>query len=46
MISRDFKVKSKDPISFENAHFYIDDYLTSKKLKEPLKVDFKDPEKA
>lgn len=45
MIKRDFKT-GNNPISFENAHFYIDDYLTAKKLKQPLKTDFKDPEKA
>jgi len=46
MIRWDFKTTSKSTISFENAHFYIDDYLTAKKLKQPLKNDFKDPEKA
>jgi len=39
-------LNSKDVINFENAHFYIDDYMTAKKLKQPLKKDFKDPAKA
>jgi hypothetical protein len=45
MIKRDFNT-GKAPINFENAHFYVDDYMTAKKLKQPLKNDFKDPEKA
>jgi hypothetical protein len=45
MIKRDFNT-GKTPINFENAHFYVDDYMTAKKLKQPLKNDFKDPEKA
>jgi len=46
MIKRDFQLNSKDVINFENAHFYIDDYMTAKKLKQPMKKDFKDPTKA
>ena len=46
MIRKDFQLNSKDQINFENAHLYIDDYTTAKKLKQPLKKDFKDPAKA
>ena len=46
MIKWDFGLNSKDIINFENAHFYIDDYMTAKKLKKPLKKDFWDPIKA
>lgn len=33
MIRRDFNTGNKNQINFENAHFYIDDYMTAKKLK-------------
>ena len=46
LIKRDFQLNTKDVINFENAHFYIDDYMTAKKLKQPMKKDFKDPTKA
>lgn len=46
MIITDFELGSSVKIDFNNAHFYIDDYMTAKKLNAKTTKDFKDPAKA
>jgi len=47
MFYDDFGVdKSTDPITFRNAHYYVDDYLEADKLGVDMDKDFEDPVKA
>lgn len=47
MFYDDFGVdKSKDPITFRNAHYYVDDYMTAERLGVDPEKDFEDPAKA